>query len=125
MVATDSQRARLRGDLGAPDDESVFTNAEIDDYFLRASEEGYTGDVAVFRRARLIALDQLLASNSKLVNYQQNEASEDLSDVFKHLQALRKIYQADLDDAADGDKSAAKWGNTRRRPRRRERYPHG
>ena len=61
MALTATQRTDMQGDLGIASDEAVFTNAELDRLYERASS-GY--ELAVFYGYR-----QLLAQANKFHNY--------------------------------------------------------
>lgn len=61
MALTADQRTDMQGDLGISDDESVFTNAELDRLYTRA---GSSYNLAVYFGYR-----QLLAQANKFFNY--------------------------------------------------------
>lgn len=126
-MATATQRSRLRNDVGAPDDETVITNAAIDDYFVRATEDYPSGSAAVlFASAKIYALRQMKAKAHKFFDYDQNDSSVKKSQVFKNIDSLLKDAKAELADALDADAgSAVKISRTRRKPTRIVEYPDG
>jgi hypothetical protein len=110
----------FRADIG--DANSAFTDAEIDTLEQRAIAR-WSEDVA-YEGARVLAINQLLASAAKLADYAANESSEKKSQVFKHLSELRKLYKSDLDDARDDVAGASvRSGRSTRKLSRRKEYP--
>jgi hypothetical protein len=78
------QLGDIQGDLGIADDEAVFTDAELHRLYTRA-DSSY--DLAV-----VYALDQLLMDAAKFNDYKAGSSSESKSQVFKHLQGMRKLW---------------------------------
>jgi hypothetical protein len=67
------------------DADCAFTEAEIQRLYARAGT--YEGMV-------LLAIDQIIASTSKLYQYRQNTTQENLDEIVQHLNAyLRPIWQ--------------------------------
>jgi hypothetical protein len=122
-MATTTQRARFRADLGLDDDESVFTDAEIDDLFIRAGER-YSNPEGVYACARLLGVDQLIARMAPLlVSYRQGESSEDPTPILQGLQALRTLYADALQGTASASGGNARIMGLRRKPTRIKEYP--
>lgn len=124
-MATDTQRSRLRLDVLGADDSSVISNAMVDDYFVRAAEDYPSGSAAVlFASAKIYALRQMKAKAAKLVDFEQNDASEKLSQMYKQIDGLLKDARAELDDALTAESgSPVKISRTRRKPTRIVEYP--
>lgn len=90
--------ARLRRDVGAT--EAQLSDEQAQALFVEA-EELYTGPDSIRAGTRVLALQGMLASAADEVNYTQNNATENLSDRFKHLESLLKLWQQRLDVALD------------------------
>lgn len=88
--------ARLRRDVGV--DEAQLSDPQAEAIFAEAGEL-YTGPGSILAGARVIALQGMLAQAADEVNYTQNNATENLSDRFKHLQSLLALWQNRLDAA--------------------------
>lgn len=93
-MPTPADYARLRRKVGDPT-ATVFTETELDDIFAEASTL-YADPDLIFAKAKLIALEELMADAAKLVNYRQNHSAEDLSDTFTHLRLLRAVFEEEL-----------------------------
>jgi hypothetical protein len=119
-MATDTQATRLRADIGATD--ASLPKTEVDDIFEEASES-YTATAAIKAHTRVIAIRRLLASSAKLTTYRQNQSSENLSDIFKHLEKLLAHWENQLSAANATGQSVAKFGRTRSIPRRIAEFP--
>ena len=119
-MATESQRTRFWADTGSTS--AVFDASEVDDIFEEAGET-YSTTAAIKAATRVIAIRRLLASSAKLTNYRQNQSSESLSDVFKHLNQLLDLWEGELATAAASGRSVAKFGRPRRIPRQIVEYP--
>jgi hypothetical protein len=113
----------FRADIG--DANEAFGDEEIDKLETRATNR-WGADVA-YEGARVLALQQLLASSAKFNDYTSNESSEKKSQIFKNLQELLKVYKADLDDKQDEIAAAAgakaRFGGTVKKPSRLKEYP--
>ena len=123
-MATETQRTRLRSDIGAtvaslPDDSA-------DDIFTEAGEK-YTDADSITAYTRVLAIRRLLASGASLTDYTQNESSEKQSQVFDHLKALLSFWMGELDTAVGAASTigAARFGGMRRKPKRIKEYPGG
>lgn len=125
-MATESQRQRLRLDLGlAADDTTNLPDATIDDLFDEAGET-YTDTASIKAATRVLAIRRLRVQAASQVDYQQNNSSEKASQRFAHLGALLTEWQGYLDEAIAGARtSAARFGRTTRRPARIREYPGG
>jgi hypothetical protein len=120
-VATQLQADRLRRDTGTS--VTLLPDAEVDALFTE-SMETYSDVASITAHTRILAIQGLLASSAKLASYKQNESSENLSDVFKHLRELLAFWQEQLsilDALAAG--SAARFGRTTGIPARVKEYP--
>lgn len=123
-MATDTQRQRLRMDLGfAADDTTSLPDATIDDIYVRV-EEKYTDADSIEAATRLLAFDQLLIQAAADVDYTQNENSKKASQRHTHLSKERDKWQKRLDDAIGAARgSGVKSGRTTRKPARIKEYP--
>lgn len=81
-----AQLTDLRGDLDIPLT-GVFTDAELNRYYDRASGDYDTAKVYVLRA--------LLASAAKLHDYKAAQSGESLNQVFDHLKYMLREAQAD------------------------------
>lgn len=122
-MATATQRSRFRTDLGLADDEKVFTDAAIDDLFLRA-DTVYSNPEIVYAYARLLGVDQLIAKTvPQLTKYKQGESSEDPTPILQGLCALRKIYDDALQSTIASASGNVRIMGLRRKPTRLKEYP--
>lgn len=119
-MTTETQRVRLRADIGA--NEASLPTTEANDIFDQAGET-YTTTAAIEAYARVIAIQRLLASSAKLTTYRQNQSSENASDVFNHLDKLLTRWERNLSKAAAGGQSVVKFGRTRTIPQPIQEYP--
>lgn len=121
-MATEAQlRDRLRRDVGA--NSTALSDADADALFEEAGET-YSDAASAYAYARVLALQGILASSAKLTSYKQNESSENLSDIFKHLKELLKVWEDKTTDAvAAGGSGAARFGSVRRKPATVREYP--
>ena len=123
MATTDAQKARLRRDTGT--NATSLPDDDIDDIFDEAAET-YTDATTAAAYTRVLVLQGILADSAKLVNYRQNESQENMSDVFKHVQALLNVWEEKTDEAATAAASssgAARFGSVRRKPAKVREYP--
>lgn len=121
-MATETERTRLRADIGAnvtslPDDDA-------DDIFTEAGEV-YTDANSIAAYTRVLAIRRLLASSARLTDYTQNQSQEKQSQVFDHLKALLAFWQNELDTAVSAASTvgAARFGGMRRKPKKVKEYP--
>ena len=119
-MATQPQRDRLRLDTGHT--AVSLDDTEADAIYVRAAEDYSTS--AVDSGARVIAIQYLLASASKLNDYIQNNSEEKASQVFAHLMRMLKYWneQAAEDTKADY-RGGVLTGRTKRVPRRLKGFP--
>lgn len=123
MPVTQSQIDRLRRDTGST--EASLSDEDIQDIFDEA-EEKYTDTATATAYTRVLTIQSLLSGAAKMTSYKQNESSENLSDVFKNLQALLKVWEGKVSDAitdAAGSSGAARFGGLRRKPAKVREYP--
>lgn len=112
---------RLRRDLGAS--EAALSDEDAADLFEEAGEK-YSDTASAYAYARVLALQGILASAAKLTSYKANESTENLSDVFKHLKELLKLWEDKTTDAVGAAGSgAARFGGIRRKPAAVREYP--
>ncbi len=98
---TAEQRTWLQSDLGVDATETVFTNAQLDDFYNRGG-----GDLKV---ALVYGLRYLYIRAARLFNYSAGSTSEQRSAVFKQLsEALKK---AEKDAGMSGGPPQAGWFN--------------
>lgn len=120
--ATDYQR--LRSDIDAS--EAALSDVEAALIFAEAGES-YTDAATIKAETRVIALQRFLASSAKLTTYRQNASSENVSDVFKHLKDLLKLWEERRDKAVASASlaagSGARFGRTTRKPARVRELP--
>ena len=83
-----------------------------------------SGDVFVLREQTIItALGALFADSAKLVTYKQNSQSENMSDVFKHLKALKDYHVGELASLEKRGKQSVRFAVTKKVPTRLKEYP--
>lgn len=123
-MATATQRTRFRNDIGDDLTNPSFSDAEIDDLYLQATEQSITDADIVELFVRWRAFEQLLVNAAKRVTYTQNQSSETLSDLFKHLKDMLDYWRRRYDDAVTlllG--GVVMWGAPRKKPTRLTEYP--
>lgn len=122
MAVTALEISRIRRDTGT--DATSLPDATIQEIFDEAAEI-YTDANSALYYTRVAVITGLLSSSARLSSYRQNESSENLSDVFKHLQSLLELWQGKLDTAVTLGTvtSAARFGGTRRKPASVKEYP--
>lgn len=125
-MATEAQRNYFRDDLGLDHDETVFTDEAIDDLYTRAAEK-HSDDELIEAYARVLGCRQGVAKAATLTDYDQGDSSEKLSQVFKQLAALLKLYEAAYTAllAASSTRPPVRMGALKAVPSRREDYPNG
>jgi hypothetical protein len=129
MAATATQTARFLRKLAAGAVDDVFSQADIDDIFLEASEN--YGSAATDRLLMAAAVVEgfrfLLADHAKLTSYTQNATSESAGQVHDHLLADQKLALEELETAlAASSGSVIRFGSYGGRgvpPTRQEEYP--
>lgn len=122
MAVTQAQIDRLRRDTGT--DETSLPDSDVQDVFDEAGES-YTDAATIAAYTRVLTIQGLLSSSAKLATYRQNESTENLSDIFKHLKDLLKVWEDKTTDAitAASTSGAARFGGVRRQPARVREYP--
>lgn len=122
-MATELDYTRLRRDVGAS--EATLSDEDAEALFVEAAER-YTDASTAAAYTRVLALQGLISSSARLTTYRQNESTENLSDVFKHLKDLLAIWEGKVNDAitdAAGSSGAARFGGLRRKPAKVREYP--
>lgn len=89
--------AILRSDLGIPNDQTVFTDAELDIIWGRVA--GAANANYQERAALALMAMQIRNSAAKLHDYSLVSASEKESQIFDHLDKIYQENKAYLDDA--------------------------
>lgn len=87
MALTSDQLSDLQGDLAISDDESVFTDAQLERLYVRAGED--------YNTAVYMALRQLLVASTKWIDYQVAQTKESRSQVFDHLKKMVDFWQVE------------------------------
>ena len=122
-MATTQEQQRLRMDAGlAATDTTSLPDETIDAIFVEAGES-YTDAASLVAATRVITLRRLRAQAASAVDYTQNNSTEKASQRFAHLTTLLGEWQAKLDEAVAGTRSAARFGRTTRKPARIKEYP--
>lgn len=121
-MATETQRADLRADLGLADDETVFTDAELDRLYVR-SEARYTATDSIEAYARVLACKQLRAKAANLTDYSQNDTSEKLSQIFANLSKMQLGFETDLAASEIANTPSVRIGALKRKPTRLKDFP--
>ena len=123
-MATETQRSRLRSDIGA--DSTSLPDVDADAIFTEA-EEVYTDANSITAYTRVLAIRRMMANAAKLTDYTQNESQEKQSQIFGQLQKLLAFWQGELDTAVSAASAigAARFGGLRRKPKRIKEYPGG
>lgn len=97
-MAYEDIEARLRRKIGDNDSgNQIFDDTELSDIYDEAAELQST-DALIFQQAVVLAYEEMLADSVKLVTYKANHASENMSDVFKHLQSMLALHRQKLSD---------------------------
>jgi hypothetical protein len=121
-MATATQRSDLRADFGLADDETVFTNTEVDRLFVRAGER-YTATDSIEAYARVLACKQLRGKAANLTDYTQNETTEKLSQIFANLTKMQHDFEVDLAAAERAGSASVRIGALKKKPTRLKDYP--
>jgi len=93
---TAQQIGDLRADVGDEGASPAFTDDEITRLWARVS--GASREVVQFEATLALMYRQLLANAAKFADYTAGDTEEKRSQVFKHLQAMYKMYQDHLED---------------------------
>lgn len=109
---TSDQLTDFRGDLGIPDDQTVFTDAALNRHYTRAGED--------YNLAVCLAYRQLAAGFVGEHDYQAGLSQEKRSQIFDHYKEMADYYLS-LSDAAN----QVQIVGTRRVPPPRKARPAG
>ncbi len=85
MALTASQLSDMQGDIGITNDQAVFTDAELNRLFERASSDYNTGVYLAYR--------QLMADAAKLYSYTVAQTKYDKAAVFEHVKAMVEFWR--------------------------------
>lgn len=124
-MATETQRQRLRLDLGLDaDDAASLTDTTIDALYVEVGES-YSDTGSIHAATRVIMLERLLMQAAADVDYTQNNTTEKASQRFTQLRARLEDWRKKLDDAVLDTTSigAARFGRTKHKPARIKEYP--
>lgn len=121
-MASEAQKSALRADTGT--DETSLPDDEIDTIYTD-SEALYTANTSIDAYARVVVFRRLMAQAAPRTSHKQNQSQENLSDMFKHYQAMVAFWQkelatAEVDAAALG---AVRIGQMKRVPSRLKEWP--
>ncbi|KAB2861022.1 MAG: hypothetical protein K8L91_07935 [Anaerolineae bacterium] len=123
MPATAQQISDFREDIGDVGSPPIFDDDAVNRIYDRAIA-AYSDAETYEAEMRVIGIRQLLADAAKRVSYKQNQSSENMSDVFKHLKQLLDLWQGIRDDAASASSGGgAVWGSLRKKPSRSYEVP--
>jgi hypothetical protein len=123
-MATATERIRFRLMVGDNDaSNEVFGDSEIDSLFTWAAEDYAGNSAAKFAQACLYGIRTLKADAAKQVTYKQNLSTENLSDLFKHLDELQKDFEDDLAEAVTAASGSVRLSATKKRPLREKGVP--
>lgn len=121
-MTTATQRTNFRLDLGLADDETVFTDDEIDALFIRAAAKYSVTEV---KEAYVLVLGarQLRNKSASLTDYEANDSSEKLSQVFKNLDKLYADLYGEFVAVRDANRSSMRVARPKRKPARKVEWP--
>ncbi len=123
MPATEQQISDFREDIGDVGSPPIFDDTAINRIYDRAMA-AYSDTATYEAEMRVLGIRQLLADAAKRVSYKQNQSSENMSDVFKHLKQLLELWQAIRDDAASASSGGgAAWASLKKKPARSYEVP--
>lgn len=96
MPATTSEITRLRDETGHTD--ASLTDAKIQTFWTTGNElYPSLGREVWYQYVKYTVLNAMAMSAARMVTYKENEASETLSDIYKHLVKERDLTKAELD----------------------------
>lgn len=93
MTLSATQLANMQADLAISDDESVFTDDELEALFQRASED--------YNLAVYYAWRQVLAGSARWVDYQVAQTKVSRSQAFDHIKEMVAFWGAESRTAAN------------------------
>ncbi len=110
-MPTTIQYTRVRNDLRW----SALTNAQIDDWYLRAEDRYGSITEAVEAQVRIYGVRELIMDAAKETDYKQGQSSESLSQIVSNLTKYAlPIFKNDLLEALEAEYPNAMWGALRR-----------
>lgn len=98
-MATETERQRLRMDLGLQATDTTSLSDATADAIYAEADESYSDTSARNAYARVLALERLMAQAVTQVDYTQNETQEKSSQIFSHYEATLTRWQKKLEDA--------------------------
>jgi hypothetical protein len=87
MALSAEQLADIQGDLGITTDQAVFTDAELDRLYTRASSD--------YNTAVYLGYRQILADAAKLFNYSAGHTRVERAKTFDHVKAMVDFWKAE------------------------------
>lgn len=90
MQLTEEELRDFHADIGISDDQSVFTDAELQRLYVRSNGN--------YRKAVILAIKQILADATKLTNYKVGQVQEGQDKVFEHLKDLLDILNKEYNN---------------------------
>lgn len=126
-MATDTERQRLRMDLGfQPNDTASLSDELADAIFVEAGER-YDDPNSIAACTRVISLRRLLMQAANEVDYTKNNTSEKASQRYDHLEKELARWEEILEyaQALSGDGGAVRSGSPTTLPPFISEYPYG
>jgi hypothetical protein len=80
MALSAEQLADMQGDLGITDDETVFTDDELNRLYTRAGED--------YKTAVYYGWQQLMANSAKFFTYSAGQSKVERAQIFEHVKAM-------------------------------------
>ncbi|MCB0058215.1 MAG: hypothetical protein KDE45_14355 [Caldilineaceae bacterium] len=93
MALTATQLADFQADLGIDDSEAVFSDAELERLFTRASEDYPTAVYYAWR--------QLLAASTKYIDYRVAQTEEKRSQAYQHIKDMVSYWKGESEDSTN------------------------
>lgn len=120
MALSETELSRIRTRTNGT--ESSMSDAYLNDIESEMAEEYSTHTRRVVVQAVEVQVwNDLLTRAVTQTDYDEGDASEKRSQVFKHLQQMRDTAQAKLDDLLEETTLPARWGGLRKKPRYKDR----
>lgn len=126
-MATETERQRLRMDLGfAANDALSLSDETIDAVFVEAGER-FEDPASALISTRVILLRRMLMQAANEVDYTQNNTTEKASQRYDHLAREFRRWEGLLEDAIilSSDSGAVRSGKPTQIPPRIKEYPGG
>ena len=118
---------RFRFSVGfVRDDTTSMPDDEVDEYYDEAEEKYPDNTDSADAAAHIIYFEGLFADAAKLATYKKNQTTENVSDIFTHIQILLDRWDKKLAyyvNLSAGAESSVRSGKTTQIPRRRKEYP--